>query len=123
MKKYILFFIPEYDPYGGLDDIDDSFDTIEETHSKIDKSKNGIYQIVDRDTWEIINIERIKKIETQHISTTEKIPFPKDEEYPPYYRIFPADIPPGGGIWGMDAETDARNIRLLKEMEKNENHV
>ncbi len=56
MKKYIVFAYDDYYPQGGLNDIHGSFETLEEAveaSSKID-SRHGIVEIVDRDTWEII---------------------------------------------------------------------
>lgn len=57
-KKYIVFCMCEYYPSGGLDDIKNSFDSIEEAKqyaiSALSKGYDW-FHIVDRDTWEITN--------------------------------------------------------------------
>lgn len=58
MKKYILFIWSLYYPHGGMKDLYDSYDTIEECYNAFsgDKTtedyKQG--QIIDRDTWEVL---------------------------------------------------------------------
>lgn len=49
MKKYILFCIESYYPSGGLDDIEGSFDTLEDAIA--DLSPGDRCYVVDRDTW------------------------------------------------------------------------
>jgi hypothetical protein len=51
-KKYIVFAYEQYYPSGGMGDIVGSFDTIEEARER--GSDNDYCDIVDRDTWEII---------------------------------------------------------------------
>lgn len=59
MKKYILFVWSIYYPEGGMKDLQDSYDTIEECHKAF--SKDSILedyrrgQIVDRDTWQVVD--------------------------------------------------------------------
>ena len=55
MKKYIVFGYDNYYPVGGLNDIAGSFDTLEEAKICAMKNTSDIKEIVDRDTWEIIN--------------------------------------------------------------------
>lgn len=52
-KKYILFKYDQYYPSGGMCDIHDSYNTINEAHNNID-IRDDYFEIVDRDTWEII---------------------------------------------------------------------
>lgn len=56
-KKYIVFQHEWYYPSGGLGDITDSFDTIEECREYISKNEMDSNQIVDRDTWEVIKCQ------------------------------------------------------------------
>jgi hypothetical protein len=53
-KKFILFLYDQYYPGGGLSDIDDSFDTLEEAKAAALKRYRDFREIVDRDTWEIV---------------------------------------------------------------------
>ena len=53
MKKYLLFIFEQYYPLGGINDLHSSYDTIEEIDLSIIK-ENEFYQIVDKDTFEII---------------------------------------------------------------------
>jgi len=53
MKKYLLFVYEKYYPLGGINDLIDSYDSIDE----IDLSEIGLdefYQIVDKETMKII---------------------------------------------------------------------
>jgi hypothetical protein len=54
MKKYIIFGYDDYYPSGGLNDILKSVDSIEEAKKFIDNSFYNNFEIVDRDTWNII---------------------------------------------------------------------
>jgi hypothetical protein len=59
MKKYILFIWSLYYPSGGMKDIHDSYDTIQECHNAFQTQSNipedyRRGQIVDRDTWEVV---------------------------------------------------------------------
>lgn len=57
-KKYIIFTFDNYYPNGGINDLTGDFDTIKECRERLMKKANSYsywhYQIVDRDTWEII---------------------------------------------------------------------
>ena len=55
-KKYILFEFYTHGSSGGLFDITDSFDTLEEAQAFVGSRSEGYdyQQVVDRDTWEII---------------------------------------------------------------------
>lgn len=53
-KKYILFQYHQYYPGGGLGDITDSFDTLEEARTKAVEKYYDYNEIVDRDTWEVV---------------------------------------------------------------------
>jgi len=61
-KKYIVFAFFDYYPSGGLGDIKESFDDLEEarkfTTPTYDDYMGDVlydnYEIVDRDTWEIV---------------------------------------------------------------------
>lgn len=52
MKKYVLFTFDDYYPGGGMTDLRESFDTIED--AKAHKTLSDNMQIVDRDTWELV---------------------------------------------------------------------
>lgn len=55
MKKYILFAYDKCYPQGGLDDVIDSFDTLDEAVKESTEGKRKHYdfhEVVDRDTWE-----------------------------------------------------------------------
>lgn len=64
MKKYVLFTYPFYYPNGGMGDISDSFNSLKEA---IDhaiptlkaKAMAGEWEIVDRDTWAILEHGRL----------------------------------------------------------------
>ena len=51
-KKYILFGYGGFRPNGGVEDIEDSFDTIEEAKSAESDRDYEISYVIDRDTWE-----------------------------------------------------------------------
>jgi len=53
-KKFIVFGIDKHDAIGGLGDIIDSADTIEEAIALAKKCEYEYVDIVDRDTWEYI---------------------------------------------------------------------
>ena len=53
-KKYILFQCDAYYPMGGLGDITGSFDSIEEARDYMNENPSFSNDIVDRDTWEIV---------------------------------------------------------------------
>jgi len=56
-KKYILFAYAAYYPGGGMDDLVGSFDSIEEAQDYKKKHHGRMYgEIVDRDTWEIVEL-------------------------------------------------------------------
>lgn len=52
MKKYIVFSWYSYEACGGMNDIADSFDTIEEARNEANDYTNS--HIVNRDTWEVL---------------------------------------------------------------------
>lgn len=57
MKKYVLFTYVDYEQIGGMNNLIDSFNTIEEIKNKVKYTYYDIYdyyQIVDRDTLEIV---------------------------------------------------------------------
>lgn len=54
MKKFILFQYYDYYPGGGLSDITDSFDSLEEAKGFAEKKPQDTNEVVDRDTWEIV---------------------------------------------------------------------
>lgn len=55
-KKYILFdYVNCYPhPNGGLWDISDSFDTLEEALDHLNTGYYDVAYVVDRDTWEVV---------------------------------------------------------------------
>lgn len=53
-KKYIWFKMYNYYPSGGLGDIKDSFDSLDEAIAAVGKPDGEDHQIVDRDTWETV---------------------------------------------------------------------
>ena len=54
-KKYIVFGFDNYYPSGGLSDIVRSHDSIEEARAETKNGDYDSYEIVDRDTWEVVN--------------------------------------------------------------------
>lgn len=58
MKKYILFLYEKHEGLGGLHDLHNSYDTFMEAVEQA-KEHGALwsYQIVDRDTWEIVREE------------------------------------------------------------------
>lgn len=54
MKKYIRFDWEPYYPAGGLGDVSDSFDTLEEAIAYKHEYYSDHAQVVDRDTWEVV---------------------------------------------------------------------
>lgn len=54
LKKYIVFAYGRYFPLGGLSDIADSFDTLQEAIDFARESRADFTDIVDRDTWQIL---------------------------------------------------------------------
>lgn len=63
-KRFIVFGFDQYESGGGLHDIQESFDTLEEAHAYItpvgDRNRTWDYmEIVDRNTWEtLVEFER-----------------------------------------------------------------
>lgn len=67
MKKYVLFAFKNYYPSGGMGDFHGSFNSIDEAKKRFESQiwkpgKRGLdvfdwdqYQILDRDTWEIVD--------------------------------------------------------------------
>lgn len=53
-KKYIVFGFDNYYPSGGLSDIVRSHDSIEEARAETKNGDYDSYEIVDRDTWEVV---------------------------------------------------------------------
>jgi hypothetical protein len=53
-KKYILFQFGYYYPTGGLGDISESFDNLEEAQEYASKERYDFAEVVDRDTWETV---------------------------------------------------------------------
>lgn len=55
-KKYILFVWGSHEGAGGLNNIEDSFDTLEDAVKGMKQyhSCGDNFQIVDRDTWEVV---------------------------------------------------------------------
>lgn len=51
-KKYILFCFEGCYPGGGLGDIRDSYDSLEEARDAMAKDSGEYRYVVDRDTWE-----------------------------------------------------------------------
>lgn len=56
-KKYIVFQSDRYYPAGGLADITGSFDTLDEAHTHMAANPKEDNEIVDRDTWEVVECE------------------------------------------------------------------
>ncbi len=54
MKKYIVFQYLLYYPSGGLSDMRESFDTMNEAIEHCNDNLTDFNEIVDRDTWEIV---------------------------------------------------------------------
>ncbi len=54
MRKYIVFQYDSYYPVGGLGDVRDSFDSLEEAEKYCHANRYDFNKIVDRDTWEIV---------------------------------------------------------------------
>ena len=61
MNKYLLFSFYTHYPSGGIEDLHGSFETIEEAVKEAyrlnEEEVKNCYQIVDRDTFEIIKEE------------------------------------------------------------------
>lgn len=73
-KKYILFCYETYHPEGGLNDIHNSYNTLEEAVEILEKMEQDYREIVDRDTWEIIYDSCLGKIDnTEKPEETDKI--------------------------------------------------
>ena len=53
-KRYIVFHFGYHDAAGGMSDIRDSFDDLDEA-MKLANLFGSVTEIVDRDTWEIIH--------------------------------------------------------------------
>lgn len=54
-KKYILFQYDALYPSGGLGDISDSFDSLDEAQEYVRVGRHYDYgEVVDRDTWEVV---------------------------------------------------------------------
>jgi len=56
-KKFVVFCYSQYYPGGGLSDIKDSFDTLEEARTFCLKKREDFMEILDRDTWEQWEVE------------------------------------------------------------------
>jgi len=54
VKKFILFEFDDHYPGGGLGDITDSYDTLEEAKAVALKAYRDTREVVDRDTWEVV---------------------------------------------------------------------
>ncbi len=54
MKKYIVFQFDANYPAGGLEDVRDSFDSLEEAEKYCHANRHDFNEIVDRDTWKIV---------------------------------------------------------------------
>jgi erythromycin esterase-like protein len=57
MKKYILFGYDQYYPSGALNDVIDSFDSIDEAKVVVEKNQYDFYNLIDRDTWKDVDID------------------------------------------------------------------
>jgi len=60
-KRFLVFFYYQYYPDGGLDDLDNTFDTIKETIEHIENEKKDFYDLYDRVEGQSINIRDYKK--------------------------------------------------------------
>lgn len=54
MNKYILFQYDQYYPAGGLEDIHESYDTLDEAIKQAKEEPSDFNEVVDRDTWEMV---------------------------------------------------------------------
>ena len=54
MEKYVVFQYSQYYPRGGLDDISEDFESLEDAIIFCTKNPRDYNEIVDRDTWEIV---------------------------------------------------------------------
>lgn len=54
-KKFIVFQSDDHYPAGGLGDITGSFDSLPECYEHIAKRALDSNEIVDRDTWEVLD--------------------------------------------------------------------
>jgi len=57
MKKFIVFGYDQYYPSGALLDIQGDFDTLEEAKDYINNNRWDFNDVIDRDTWEEVNID------------------------------------------------------------------
>jgi hypothetical protein len=53
-KKFILFQFDDHEPMGGVHDIQNSFDTLDEAIAAGAVHRFDNVEVVDRDTWEIV---------------------------------------------------------------------
>lgn len=51
-KRFMVFGLDEFYPAGGLGDVVDSFDTIEEARARTKQEDHAIFEILDRETGE-----------------------------------------------------------------------
>lgn len=51
-KKFILLQWDTYYPSGGLGNVKESFDTLEQAQEYVKKHRYDYSEVVDRDTWE-----------------------------------------------------------------------
>jgi len=63
MKQWIVFFFIECYPAGGMEDLLGSYDTQREVYDALYKERPGNYQVVDRDTWEIVEEGHIEELD------------------------------------------------------------
>ena len=73
MKQYLLFTYYVGRPLGGAKDFLDSFDTVEEALDNILDEWTRFYQVVDRDTMEVVKegLARFKNFSPEGFSSSD----------------------------------------------------
>ena len=61
MKKYLVFAGCDYYPSGGWGDFIGSYDVLQDALIKVIQFKNDWYHIVDRDTMNIVELDKVNK--------------------------------------------------------------
>lgn len=56
IKKYVVFGYNQYYPSGGMEDMIGSVDTKEELRELTKQNRFDVYDVVDRDTWQSVQL-------------------------------------------------------------------
>jgi hypothetical protein len=66
LKRYLVFWYPQYYPGGGWNDFEDSFATLEKARSYVKtgykKRLGGDFQIIDGESGEDVTVPKVKRI-------------------------------------------------------------